>query len=225
MQLDPERRALQQQLWNRGVSLAAASLALGRNKAYLQQYLARGMPRVLSHQDSAKLGEMLDCDPGLLRHAEIPPPKPGKRRNRAGRTVAPDRPAAEAEASAGPCAPLGDFVPETEGWRIPGNMIRHEGGIEPGGLCILRLRGNSMEPWMREGDRLIVDTARRVPHTGELFVLRDGQDVVVKRVAHIHGSAPPRLRLIPIDPDHAPVIRLAEDVEPIGKVIWSVRRD
>ena len=215
MQLDPERRALQQQLWNRGVSLAAASLALGRNKAYLQQYLARRMPRVLSHRDSAKLGEMLDCDPGLLRHAEIPPRNPGKPRKRAGRTVAP----------AGPCAPLGDFVSERGGWRLPENMIRREGGVEPAGLCILRLRGDSMEPWMREGDRLIVDTARRVPYTGELFVLRDGQDIVVKRVAHILGSAPPRLRLISANPDHAPAIRLAGDVEPIGKVIWSVRRD
>ena len=56
MQRDPAREALKERLWKSGASLAEASLAIGRNKAYLQQYLARGMPRVLSFQDSQALG-------------------------------------------------------------------------------------------------------------------------------------------------------------------------
>ena len=63
MQRDPVRDALQQRLWQQGVSLAEASLAIGRNKAYLQQFLARGMPRVLSHQDTETLAKLLGCDP------------------------------------------------------------------------------------------------------------------------------------------------------------------
>ena len=59
MDRDPVRETLKEKLWKAGVSLAEASLAIGRNKAYLQQYLARGMPRVLSFQDSEKLGELL----------------------------------------------------------------------------------------------------------------------------------------------------------------------
>ena len=63
---DRAREALREALWKKGTSLAEASLALGRNKAYLQQYLARGMPRVLSFQDSETLGGFLDCDPAAL---------------------------------------------------------------------------------------------------------------------------------------------------------------
>lgn len=225
MQPDPERKALRQHLWKRGVSLAAASLALGRNRAYLHQYLARGTPRVLSYQDSAKLGEMLDCDPGLLRHAEIPSRKPWKRRGLAVPTVAAAEPDTEAETSAGPRAAFEALGPERARWHLPVDMIRCEGGVEPDGLRILRLRGNSMEPAMREGDRLIVDTSRRVPHTGELFVLREGEGIVVKRIERMRCSAPPRLRLISINPDYAPVTCLAEDVEPVGKVIWTVRKE
>ena len=49
---------------------------------------------------------------------------------------------------------------------------------------------------MRDGDRLVVDTARRVPVAGELFVLWDGAGVVVKRVVPEPGRrhAEPRLR-------------------------------
>ncbi len=49
-----------------------------------------------------------------------------------------------------------------------------------------------MEPELSEGDRLLVDTARRVPATGEMFVLWDGDGLVVKRVERVHadGGAP-----------------------------------
>ena len=98
MERDPTREALKERLWKAGVSLAEASLAIGRNKAYLQQYLARGMPRVLSFQDSETLGELLECDPAELRHDTLLAPKPwtGPRRRRtAGAAVA------EVEAAAG----------------------------------------------------------------------------------------------------------------------------
>ena len=69
----------------------------------------------------------------------------------------------------------------------------------PENLRILRVRGNSMEPEMREGDRLVVDVSRRVPATGEMFVLWDGNGLVVKRIEAVRGE-PPRLRLISANP-------------------------
>ena len=52
---------------------------------------------------------------------------------------------------------------------------------DPAALRILRVRDASMEPALRDGDRLVVDTARRVPAPGELFVRCDGDGLVVKR--------------------------------------------
>ena len=101
-------------------------------------------------------------------------------------------------------------------------MVRHEGDAEPEALRILRVRGNSMEPELREGDRIVVDTARRVPAPGELFVLWDGTGLVVKRVEAL--TAEGRLRLASAHPDYAPYERPADDVHVVGKVLWKVTR-
>ena len=111
---------MRERLWQGGVSLAEASLAIGRNKAYLQQYLARGMPRVLSFQDSEKLAALLGCDPAELRHAELPAPKPwrkagaGKTAGRRPRTASVAQ--MEVEAAAGPGAWNDEFVLEKARW-------------------------------------------------------------------------------------------------------------
>jgi len=218
---DSPREHLREALWKKGTSLAEASLAIGRNKAYLQQYLARGMPRVLSFQDSEALGELLGCDPAELRHDTLPAPKPWtgpKRRRTAGASVA----EVEVEAAAGAGAWNEDFVHEKARWRLPEAMVRHEGDADPQALRILRVRGNSMEPELREGDRIVVDTARRVPAAGELFVLWDGTGLVVKRVEAL--TADGVLRLASAHPDYAPYERPADEVHIVGKILWKVTR-
>ena len=91
-------------------------------------------------------------------------------------------------------------APETARWYLPEAMLRHEGGAEPANLRILRARGDSMEPAVHDGDRLLVDVARKTPATGEMAVLWDGNGLVVKRVEVPPQTDPPRLRLISANP-------------------------
>ena len=79
-----------------------------------------------------------------------------------------------------------------------------------------------MEPELTEGDRLVVDTARTVPALGELFVLWDGEGLVVKRVERERGAA--KLRLISANPDYPPYLRDAGEVHIVGTVLWKVTR-
>ena len=58
---------------------------------------------------------------------------------------------------------------------------------------------------MSAGDRIVVDTARRIPATGEMAVLWDGNGLVVKRIETVRKPGPPRLRLISANPDYAPL--------------------
>ena len=227
MHNDPVRERLRVLLRQNDLTLSRASTAIGRNKTYLQQYLVRGMPKVLGFQDSEALAKLLHCDAAALRHAEVPPRKPQSRTRRYGPRAHPSAPLVpiaemEVEAAAGGGAVAGEFVEEKTRWYLPEAMVRHEGDADPKTLRILRVRGDSMEPEMREGDRLLVDTARRSPATGELFVLFDGTGLVVKRIEMVPGEA--RLRLLSANPAYGPYTALGDEVHIVGKVVWVLRR-
>ena len=64
-----------------------------------------------------------------------------------------------------------------------------------------------MEPELRDGDRLVIDTARRVPGSGELFALWDGA-----------------LRLHSTNLDWPAYSRAAGEVHIVGKVLWKIAR-
>ena len=222
---DPVRERLRVLLRQNDLTLSRASTAIGRNKTYLQQYLVRGMPKVLGFQDSEALATLLQCDAAALRHAERPPHKTAPRRPRP--RAHPDAPLVpiaemEVEAAAGGGAVADEVTEERARWYLPEAMVRHEGDADPKTLRILRVRGDSMEPEMREGDRLLVDTARRLPATGELFVLFDGTGLVVKRVEMVPGDE--RLRLLSANPAYGPYTALGEEVHVVGKVVWVLRR-
>ena len=108
MERDPVRQKLKDLLWKRGLTMAAASVALGRNRAYMHQYLERGLPKVLNYPDSVTLGELLDCDPAELRHETVPKRKPAKRTRplpagrHTGSHLYPPIPEMEVAAAAGP---------------------------------------------------------------------------------------------------------------------------
>ncbi len=232
MEPDPVRQKIRDLLWKRGLNMRETSLAIGRNVSYLHGFLERGSPRVLSHQDAAKLAGLLDCKAQDLHHAERPPrrkragtEKPRPREMQQGPAPLAPVPEVDVEASAGPGALADEFVAERARWFLPEGMIRYEGGAAPGAIRVLRVRGESMEPELSEGDRLIVDTARRRPETGEMFVLWDGNGLVVKRVEHLRAEgAAPALRLKSANPDYDDYTCLAEDIHIVGKVLWTLRR-
>ncbi|MDE0282057.1 MAG: LexA family transcriptional regulator [Gammaproteobacteria bacterium] len=244
MQRDSIRERIHDLLWQHGLNLRQASLAIGRNSSYMHRFLERGMPKVLSYEDVRKLAELLGCEEAELRHAERPhrsdfgrkrTGKEGRREAQEAHPPQPIRvdPTTEAvkipevgvDASAGPGALTGEHVDVEAHWFLPEYMIRHEGGASPGAVCILRVRGDSMEPELSDGDRLVVDTARRTPATGEMFVLWDGSGLVVKRIEILPpDGGPPRLRLKSANPDYADYDCPAEGAHIAGRVLWSVRR-
>ena len=60
--LDAPRLAVATALQQAGITLKEASRALGRNDAYLQQYLYRGSPRRLPEDMRYALAELVGCD-------------------------------------------------------------------------------------------------------------------------------------------------------------------
>ena len=222
MQRDPIRQKIRALLRDNGLSLREAARALGRNPSYLHQFLERGSPQVLSAHDSHRLAELLGCEADELRHPSAPRRKPYRRKL----PVAPVTAVLEieVEAAAGPGALNDESAVQRACWYLPEAMIRHEGGAVPENLRILRARGDSMEPVIHDGDRLVVDIGRITPSTGEMVVLWDGSGLVVKRVEAVLRTEPPKIRLISANPEYKPYTCLAQDAHIVGKVLWTVGR-
>ncbi|MDZ7587725.1 MAG: peptidase S24, partial [Parasphingorhabdus sp.] len=66
MESDNPRTALAQLIANSGDTYAAISLMLGKNSAYIQQYLKRGTPRKLDEADRRILAEYFGVAEALL---------------------------------------------------------------------------------------------------------------------------------------------------------------
>jgi repressor LexA len=201
---DPDpRTALAALAAARGDSLAALSAMLGRNAAYLQQYVRRGSPRVLGERDRRLLSEYLGVSEATL----------GAR---------PDRPSGfrirklDVAASAGPGALVdGEIVLGTD-TLDPG--LARKLGLKEGQAAIIRVRGSSMEPGLFDGDHIVVDTADRTPRAkGGVYVIRIDDAVMVKRVALVRGA----LVATSDNPDAEPVPEGAIAV--IGRVVWQMR--
>ena len=79
---DPFRERLRELLRHNALSMKRASNAIGRNPAYLHQYLTREQPRVLGQRDTEALAKLLHCNPKELRHHTVPPRKRAKRQRR-----------------------------------------------------------------------------------------------------------------------------------------------
>ncbi len=110
-------------------------------------------------------------------------------------------------------------------WLLPDGMVRQEGGTDPGDLRILRIRGESMEPELSDGDWFVVDTSRQTPSTGGMYMLWDGNGLVVKRIEFLpDNGGPSRLRLKSANPDYADYDCMARGLHIAGRVLWTVRK-
>ena len=196
------RATLQALAADAGVSLAALSRMIGRNDAYLQQFVQRGTPRVLAEADRRQLAAFFGVPETRLGALPETGPMLVPRL-----TVA---------ASAGPGATVDDEV--MIGVEAIDRGLARRLGLIDGAASVIRVRGDSMAPGLLDGDHLVVDQDDVRPTArGGLYVIRIGDVLMVKRVkagpdglaASSDNHAAPPL------PDGAIAV--------IGRVVWQMR--
>ena len=182
-QLDPVRRRLLRLLDESRSTMRTASQAIERNDSYLHQFIHRGTPKVLAEDDREALAEHLGCSPDLLRHDRgfgrrgrpKPAPTPGPRRR-----VPTRPPEATARCRRSTRARRRVREPGTTNtsrprdmWLFADPLIRHEFRAKPEDLQMITVDGDSMEPLLSSGDRILIDVslpgagaARHLRHLG-----------------------------------------------------------
>lgn len=192
----------------RGHSLAQLSRLLGRNSAYLQQYVTRASPRHLDEPDLRRIAEFLGVVPGEIATRDSGPLANGR---------GPDWriiPRLALEASAGPGSVAAQEIPYDSFGFSPRWLL--ENGLSNAQLSAIRVEGDSMYPLLRSGDEILVDRSRR---TGEgVFVVRIGDALHVKQISL---SAPGTITLVSVNTAYAPLELPRAEVEVIGRVVWK----
>lgn len=218
--MDKVRALITAVVEERGLDLAELSRGMGRNHAYLQQFLKRGVPRELRERDRAKLADLLGLDEALLGGPIVN--GPGAYARETSRQI---QEVAEYDvlASAGGGIALADE--EQRGhWPFNLDYLRTELRLQPGGLALISVKGDSMEPTLRSGDRVLIDLSDKNVSQPGLFVLWDGNGRVVKRVERVPATSPAKLMLMSDNPLHHKYEVPAELIDVIGRVVWAARR-
>ncbi|MBS0255938.1 MAG: S24 family peptidase [Proteobacteria bacterium] len=200
-----------------GTSLAALSAYLGRNPAYLQQFVRKGSPRKLEEGDRRRLARFLGVDEAELGGAEEI--SPGLARSAlALRGDWVEVPRLALGASAGPGALAGDEA-MVGAFRFSAAWLRGQ-GLDPALLSAIAVAGDSMEPTLRDGDEILVDRRPRGWRDG-VHVVRCHEALLVKRV---DLSAPGRVTLRSDNPAYPPLELGPDEVDLVGKVVWKSGR-
>ena len=108
-------------------------------------------------------------------------------------------------------------------WQVPRDMMRGHTTAGEDALRIITVLGDSMEPDLPPGARVMVDTMDRVPTPPGIFVLYDGLGLVVKRVEHIPFSDPSTVRIASDNPRYTPYERTLDEAHIQGRVIGHWR--
>jgi len=208
------RVALERLCAERGEDFAGLSRMLGRNPAYIQQFVRRGVPKRLKEEERRKLARYFSVSETLLGGP------PESDRAPAGLVSVKQHPV---RVSAGP----GSVVVEELGkpyFAFDERWLKALTPSRPSKLSIVRVEGDSMAPTLNPGDDILVDLGDSSERLRDgIYVLRIDDAVVVKRLA-----LNPTGRRVTVQSDNSaypdwPDCSL-DQIKPIGRVIWAGRR-
>ena len=215
---DP-RTALDRLLAERGIDYARISQVIGRNPAYIQQYIKRGSPRRLAEQDRARIAAYLGVSEAMLGGPVQRVATPARVRGPGMILV----PKLAIGASAGAGASVDGEAVEGEVAFDP-KWLR-ELGADPRALSIIRVEGDSMAPTLDDGDDILVDGGDAAARLRDgIYVLRMDDVLMVKRVARAPGQG--RISVISDNPHYRSWDDLPmASVQLVGRVVWTGRRE
>jgi len=215
--LDAARRAVLAALTKAGLTLKQGSRALGRNDAYLQQYLYRGSPRRLPEDVRLRLAELTGEHTDSFLDPQL--------RSLHG-SAAPIRlavPLLDVCAAAGGGRVGDESAGDGTALAFPPMLLRRITSAPTSSLRLITISGDSMAPTLEDGDMVMIDTGRTSPSPPGIFILDDGVGLVAKRVDAVPNSFPQQLRLSSDNPAYSNYQRRIDEVRILGRVVWFAR--
>jgi phage repressor protein C with HTH and peptisase S24 domain len=108
-------------------------------------------------------------------------------------------------------------------WQVPSGVVRGYSTAPATEMRIITVMGDSMEPALLPGQRVLVDTGDRKPSPPGIFVVWDGLGLVIKRVQMVPHSEPPRVKITSDNIKYESYERTLEEAYIQGRVIGQWR--
>lgn len=185
-------------------NLKRLSLMLGRNHAYLQQYLHRGSPRALPEELRYQLAELLDIDERDLSPIAREP-APDADGLHAIRFL--DHPSLQRE--------------KHRHWMIPASSLEDIGITNADTVRVARNGDNTPDLVMKKSDMVILDTADTSPSVAGFFAIDIGDHIRVRHLEQNPSSAGGGL-IISHDSTMGYTL-LDEELPILGRVLYHFR--
>ena len=187
---------------------------LGRNAAYIQQYVRRGVPKRLKEEERRRLARYFSIPESMLGGPAEPPYDPN------GLVSVHRHPVS---VSAGPGAFVGDELGKPY-FAFDERWLKSFTATPSDKLSIVRVEGDSMSPTLNAGDDILVDLGDCNERLRDgIYVLRADDALVVKRLA-----LNPMGRRITVQSDNPAYPDWPDcgidEINCIGRVIWASRR-
>lgn len=221
--MDRIRKLIEGRRLERNLDYKELSEALGKNHAYVQQYIKRGIPSELKEKDLRKLAELLDLEEELLGAPTSTPNKEEGEGN-----------IDEIDVTAGLGGGGLSIIENTtrngitfhkeavrDVWRLPEWMLSRF-NARPQHIKAFPSQGDSMLPTIDDGDVVFVDTRHRVPSPPGIYALADEfGGVVVKRLEVVSrpGDEIITVQVSSDNPRHTTRTLTIDEIQIIGRYI------
>jgi phage repressor protein C with HTH and peptisase S24 domain len=213
--MNPDPRVVLERLCaERGEDFAGLSRMLGRNPAYIQQFVRRGVPKRLKEEERRKLARYFGISEALLGGPADEPRDPDSLVSIKRHPV---------RASAGPGAIVNEGLGKPY-FGFDARWLKALTATPASNLSIVRVEGDSMSPTLNDGDDILVDLGDCADRLRDgIYVLRVDDALVVKRLA-----LNPMGRRVTVQSDNPAYADWPDcgldDIHCIGRVIWSGRK-
>ena len=212
--MDDARRTLDELILQRKCNYAEISRLIGRNSAYIQQYIRRGSPKYLDEGDRSVLARFFGVNEAVLG-------APPQRGDPVVQLV--QVPVMNVEASAGHGA-LAEREAQSRQFGFGEGWLRQLKVSQASSLSIIGVVGDSMEPTLHDGDEVMVDLGDAQSRLRDgIYVLRMDGALNVKRIA-----IEPKGRQISVTSDNPAYPSWhgldRRNVSVVGRVRWISRQ-
>lgn len=110
-------------------------------------------------------------------------------------------------------------------WHFPTAYVREELRAPMERLKIFETQGDSMQPTINPGERVVIDTSHRVPTPDGVYAIRaQWGDLEVKRLQALRKGKPPRILIISDNQAHVDLEVGVDEIEIVGRVICCLKR-